>query len=164
MYSHINRTADFIVRALTEREAVSKPLRAPAQGCEGDAADRGRQGGVKATKAKPAAAKAKPVAHKAKEPVKVVAKPRTNGTGRTLAEGTGPSPVAERATKFPWVRHAHDHAEDARAYGCGLPPSLTVKTLVAIAPTVVRTCALRSALTFGRLAHHLNHLNHSFGN
>ena len=31
MHSHINRTSEFIVSALTEREAVSKPLRAPGK-------------------------------------------------------------------------------------------------------------------------------------
>jgi DNA-binding GntR family transcriptional regulator len=69
MYSHINRTADFIVRALTEREAVSKPLRAPRKGAKG--APQIEDGKVAA-----AAAKAKPVAPKAKAPVKVVAKAR----------------------------------------------------------------------------------------
>lgn len=35
MHSHINRTTDFIARALTEREAVLKPLRAPGKGAKG---------------------------------------------------------------------------------------------------------------------------------
>ena len=83
MHSHINRTTDFIVRALKEREAVLKPQRAPGKGAKG--APQIEDGKAAAAKAKPAAAKAKPVAPKAKEPVKVVAKPRTNGTGRTLA-------------------------------------------------------------------------------
>jgi DNA-binding GntR family transcriptional regulator len=71
MHSHINRTTEFIVRALAEREAVSKPLRAPGKSAKG--APQIEDG------------KAKPVAPKAKAPVKVVAKPRTNGAGRALA-------------------------------------------------------------------------------
>jgi DNA-binding GntR family transcriptional regulator len=34
MHSHINSTTEFIVRALTEREAVSKPLRVPGTGAK----------------------------------------------------------------------------------------------------------------------------------
>jgi len=76
MHSHINRTTEFIVRALTEREAASKPLRAPGKGAK-------RATQIEDGKA--ATAKAKPVAPKAKAPVKVVAKPRTNGARRALA-------------------------------------------------------------------------------
>jgi DNA-binding GntR family transcriptional regulator len=62
MHSHINRTTEFIVRALAEREALSKPQRAPAKG-----------------------AKVKPLAPKEKALVTVLAKPRTNRAGRALA-------------------------------------------------------------------------------
>jgi DNA-binding GntR family transcriptional regulator len=73
MHSHINRTTEFIVRALKEREAISNPLRAPGKGAKQ----------IKDGKA--AATKAKAVAPKAKAPVKVAAKLRTLGAGRALA-------------------------------------------------------------------------------
>ena len=82
MHSHINRTTEFIVRALTEREAVSRPLRALAKSAKGAAQIEDGQAGAAA---KASAAKAQPVAPKAKAPVKVVAKPRTNGARRALA-------------------------------------------------------------------------------
>jgi DNA-binding GntR family transcriptional regulator len=76
MHSHINRTTEFIVRALTERQAIAKPLRAPGKG-----AKRAPQ----IEDGKTAATKAKAVAPEAEAPVKVVAKPRTSGAGRALA-------------------------------------------------------------------------------
>jgi DNA-binding GntR family transcriptional regulator len=76
MYNHINHTADFIVRALTEREAVSKPPRATGKGAKG--APQIEDGKVVPVKGKPAATKAKPVASKAKASVKGVAKPRAS--------------------------------------------------------------------------------------
>jgi GntR family transcriptional regulator, carbon starvation induced regulator len=82
MHSHINRTTEFIVRALMERQSISKPLRAPGKGAQGAPQI---EDGEAAVKAKAAATKSKPVAPKAKAPVKVVAKPRTNGAGRALA-------------------------------------------------------------------------------
>jgi DNA-binding GntR family transcriptional regulator len=38
MHSHINRTTEFIIRALAQRQAVSKPLRAPAKGAKAPSA------------------------------------------------------------------------------------------------------------------------------
>jgi DNA-binding GntR family transcriptional regulator len=76
MHIHINRTTEFIVRALAQREAASKPLRALGKAAKGAPQ-------IKDSKA--AATNAKPVAPKAKGSVKVVAKPRTNGAGRALA-------------------------------------------------------------------------------
>jgi len=86
MHSHINRTTEFIVRALTERDAVSKPLRAPGKGAKGAPPIEDVKAAVAtAAKAKVAATRAKPVAPKAKAPVKAAAKPRANGAGRALA-------------------------------------------------------------------------------
>jgi hypothetical protein len=84
MNRHINRTTEFIVRALTEGEAVSKPLRAPGKGAKGAPQIEDGKAAAAAT-AKAAATQDKPVAPKAKAPVKVVARPRTNGAGRALA-------------------------------------------------------------------------------
>ena len=84
MHSHINRTTEFIVRALTERQAISKPLRAPGKGATG--APQIEDGNAAApAKAKVAATRSKPVPPKAKVPAKVVAKPRAGGAGRALA-------------------------------------------------------------------------------
>ena len=84
MHSHINRTTEFIVRALTERQATSKPLRAPGKGATG--APQIEDGNAAAAaKAKVAATRSKPVPPKAKVPAKVVAKPRAGGAGRALA-------------------------------------------------------------------------------
>jgi DNA-binding GntR family transcriptional regulator len=69
MHSHINRTTEFIVRALTEREAVSKPLRAPGKGAKG--APQIKDG--KAAAAKAPSAKKTPAS-------KVAREPHTNGT------------------------------------------------------------------------------------
>jgi DNA-binding GntR family transcriptional regulator len=76
MHSHINRTTEFILRALAEREAASKTQRAPGKGAKGTS---------QIKEGKTATAKAKPAAPKAKGAVKVVAKPRTNGARRALA-------------------------------------------------------------------------------
>jgi DNA-binding GntR family transcriptional regulator len=75
MHSHINRTTEFIVRALKEREEVSKPPRAPGKGAKGV---------QQIEDGKAVATTAKSVAPKAKAHVKVVAKPRTNAARRAL--------------------------------------------------------------------------------